>query len=321
MSKLHRISKTNCASLAAVAWLALTAMPLKAVDWNRVEGKEIILFYPGQSSWEWALTLSDHSGASRFREGKNCKECHGGEEKSMGELIVSGKKLEPDPIEGLRGWIPVTVKTVHDEERLYVRLEWPGHAQPPGRKLDPNTEAKVTVMLEDGHTVEAPRGGCWGVCHDDMIGMPSAPEGKAITKYLAASRTKITRQGGGENYKSDRELAGLLKKGVFYEYWQVRLNKESQPEAIDGYILEKRHENETPMVNVEAAYRNGKWVALFSRKLKPADPHHKDIVSGKSYFIGFAIHDAYTTHRFHHVSLEHTLVLDRGEADFVAVKQ
>jgi len=37
--------------------------------------------------------------------------------------------------------------------------------------------------------------------------------------------------------------------------------------------------------------------------------------------VGFAIHDAYAEHRFHHVSLESTLVLDKGEADFVAPRK
>lgn len=239
----------------------------------------------------------------------------------MGDLIVSGKKLEPDPIAGKRGWIPLTVKTAHDDQRLYVRLEWPDATHPVGRKLDPNVEAKATVMLEDGHTVEALRAGCWGTCHDDMIGMASAPKGKAITKYLAASRTKITRHGGDESYKSGTALDELLRQGVFYEYWHADLNKGAEPKAIDGYILEKRHENRTPAMTVEADYQGGKWVAVFSHRLKLADPHHKDIVSGKTYFIGFAVHDAYAAHRYHHVSLEHTLVLDQGKADFVAVSR
>lgn len=321
MNHLPVLLRTGYLSIGAVALLLLMTIPARAVDWDRVESKQVILFYPGQASWEWALTPADHSGATKFREGKNCRECHGGEEKAMGELIVSGKKLEPDPIAGKRGWIPLTVKTAHDDERLYVRLEWPDYTQSIGRKLDPDVEARATVMLEDGHTVEALRAGCWGVCHDDMNGMPSAPPGKKITKYLAASRTKLTRQGGGEHYKSQAALDELLKQGVFYEYWRADLNKGAEPKTIDGYILDQRHKNKTPAVAIEANHQDGKWVVVFSRKLRLADPHHKDIVPGKTYFIGFAIHDAYAEDRYHHVSLEHTLVLDQGKADFVAVSR
>ena len=43
--------------------------------------------------------------------------------------------------------------------------------------------------------------------------------------------------------------------------------------------------------------------------------------SGKTYTLGFAIHDDYTSHRFHDVSLATTMVLDSGAAEIVAVKK
>ncbi|MFC6673524.1 ethylbenzene dehydrogenase-related protein [Marinobacterium aestuariivivens] len=303
------------------ALLALTPASVWALDWTRVEARDLILFYPGQASWEWALTPSDHSGAKKFREGKNCRECHDGEEPAMGDLIASGRKLEPDPVEGKRGWIPLKVQVAREGERLYLRLEWPDGDQNVGRKLDPDAEVKVTVMLEDGHTVEALRAGCWAACHDDMIGMPSAPEAREITKYLVASRIGISRQGGGENFRSQAELDKLLNQGQFYEYWHAELNRGQEPRVSDGYILARYQPNPVPAVTVEATHKAGRWVALFSRQLEPGDPYHKDIVAGKTYFIGFAIHDAYAARRYHHVSLEHTLVLDQGEADFVATQQ
>jgi cytochrome c-type protein NapC len=303
------------------ALFCLVPASVLALDWDKVEAREVVLFYPGQASWERALAPSDHGGAKKFREGKNCRECHGGEEQAMGELIVSGEKLEPDPIEGKRGWIPLRVQTAQDGERLYLRLEWPDGDQTVGGKLDPGAEAKVTLMLEDGHTVEALRAGCWAVCHDDLVGMPSAPEGKEITKYLVASRTAITRQGGGENYRSQAELDALLAQGQFYEYWHAELNRGQEPRVSDGYILANYQPNEAPAVTVEASHETDKWVVVFSRQLELGDPRHKDIVAGKTYFIGFAIHDAYAARRYHQVSFEHTLVLGQGDADFVATRQ
>lgn len=304
-----------------VALLIATPASVWALDWDKVEARKVILFYPGQASWEWVLTQGDHPGAKSFRQGTNCRQCHEGMEKWLGDLAVSGKKLEPDPIEGKRGWIPLRVQVARDGERLYLRMEWPDDTQAVGRKQDPDAEAKVTVMLEDGHTVEALRAGCWAACHDDLIGMPSAPRDSEITKYLVASRTGISRQGGGENYRPQTELDELLKQGQFYEYWHAELNRGQAPRVSDGYILAKYQQNSAPAVTVEASHEAGKWVAIFSRKLKRGDPHHKDIVAGKTYFIGFAIHDAYAARRYHHVSLEHTMVLDQGEADFVATKQ
>ena len=86
--------KTSLKSLIAAAALmgSFGVAPAWAVDWAGVPGKDVVLFYPGQSPFEWQLTPTDHSGAPKFRDGKNCHECHDGEEKSMGTLLVSGKK-------------------------------------------------------------------------------------------------------------------------------------------------------------------------------------------------------------------------------------
>jgi hypothetical protein len=57
----------------------------------------------------------------------------------------------------------------------------------------------------------------------------------------------------------------------------------------------------------------------FSRKLI-AGGVYKDFVPGRLYTIGLAIHAGHTNHRFHYVSLERTMALDQGAADFVAVR-
>jgi cytochrome c-type protein NapC len=151
--------------------------------------------------------------------------------------------------------------------------------------------------------------------------MASAPAGKEITKYIPESRTKLTRQGGGDNIKAQADLDGLLQEGKFLEYWQGRLNKGKPAVAVDGYILEKRHKSDTPAITAEGGFEGDKWVVVLSRPLKASGPGHKDIVPGKTYTLGFAIHDDYTEHRFHHVSLSTTMVLDQGTADLVAVKK
>lgn len=298
----------------------LAGAPVHAIDWNAVPEQEVTLLYPGQGSWEWALTQDDHSGAKKFREGKNCFACHKGEEKDMGAKIVTGKKLEPAPIPGKPASLALKVKTAHDGERLYFHFQWPA-AKAGGKQMDPKYAARVTVMLDDGGVKEAARAGCWGSCHDDAIGMASAPAGKDITKYLIASRTKVTRQGGGENFKSANELQQLLKQGVFLEYWQARVNPGQPAQAADGYVLDKRHENKAPLATAQAQLDGGTWTVVVSRKLKVGGEARKDIVPGKTYSIGFALHDDHANHRFHHVSFERTLALDPGKADFVAVKK
>lgn len=305
----------------AFALGAFVAYPAVAVDWSAVPGKEVVLFYPGQSSFEWALTESDHSGGPDIREGDSCSDCHQGEQAKIGNLIVSGKKLEPNPTQGKRGSIPATVKVAQEGGSLHVRMEWPGSDDPPTPARDDEHEIKATFMIDDGTVVSAKRTGCWAACHADMIGMPYDPSGAEITKYIARSRTQVTREGGGENYKSSSELNQMLSSGMFLEIWQVRANKSGPASAVHGYILDKRHMNENSAVNASASFSGGNWAVEMSRPLNVGQPGYLPLAPGKTYTVGFAIHDAHADHRFHHVSLEYTLVLGQGSADFVATQR
>ena len=287
------------------------------INWDSVEGKQITLLYPGQGSWEWELTKSTHSGAAKFRQGKKCNECHEGEEQDIGNLIVSGEKLEPQPIERKRGFIQVNVKVAHDGENFHMRLEWTEQGINGFPAMDPDYETKVTVMFDDGTVAEAKRAGCWGTCHDDATGMASS-SGSELKKYLSKSRVKNTRTGGGTNYKTDTEIAALAAAGTFLEFWQAKLNHSQAPVAVDGHILKSRDENETPAITVTSQFQHGTWVVVFSRPLEVPGDYRKAIVPGKTYSFGIAIHEAYAAKRFHHVSFEHTFVLDRGDADLVA---
>lgn len=319
MKNLPRIP----ALLSAVAGVLLVfaALPAYAIDWSGVKGENIALFFPGQSSWEWILTPSDHDGAKKFRSGKACRACHDGEQKKMGEETVAGKNPKGEPVQGMPPVITVNVKAAHDAERLYVRLEWSEASAPAGQKQDPKVEEKATIFWDDGQVLSFDRGGCWAACHNDLVGMPRAKSGTDLTMYLTDSRTKITYSGGDENYKSADQLAKLLSDGKFLEYWRADLNRGQAAVPIDGYVLDKRHEEKSPLITAEGGYQNGKWTVVFSRKLKAGAPGHKDFVPGKTYSMGFAIHDAWTTRRFHHVSFRYTLALDQGKADIIALKQ
>jgi cytochrome c-type protein NapC len=301
---------------ALLLTLALAAPAASAVDWSAVEARDVELLYPGQASWEWTLTEKDHSGAPKFRAGKNCRECHDGEQKDMGQRIATGEKLEPAPIEGKPGGVKAKVRFAHDAERLYAQIVFtPGPAS--GTKQDADESAHVTVMIDDGTVKEFTRAGCWAACHDDAIGMASAPAGVSLTKYLGASRAKLSRQGGGENYKPDADLGALAGQGAFLEFWQAELEPGQDARAASGWILDKRHAHEPPISTATATFANGAWTVELSRPLAGGEKR-KALQPGKTYSVGFAIHDDYAEHRYHYVSLEHTLSLDAGTADFVA---
>jgi cytochrome c-type protein NapC len=289
-----------------------------AIDWSGVPAKQLVLFLPGQSSFEWLLTNGEHEGAAIFKQGKGCKDCHAGEEAKMGQTIEAGKVIESAPIAGKPGSIPVAVKVAHDADTLYFHFEFAEGTQPDA-KQDPKYATKVSVMVDDGKVPEATRAGCWAACHDDLTGMPSSG-GATRTKYLPKTRAKITRQGGGDALKPADELAKLKADGYVLEYWEAELNSGSPAAAAAYTVFDKREAVSPAPVAAEASFANGTWSVTLSRKLKAGAPF-KDIEAGKPITVGFAVHAGHTNGRFHYVSLLQTLALDSGTADFVAMKK
>jgi cytochrome c-type protein NapC len=313
------LHKTVCRIAATVSIAMLPAASALAVDWAKVPGKDLVLTYPGQTSWEWVLTKNDHEGAEKFRGGKACKECHDDEALAKdGAKVAKGGKLEPSPIAGKPGSLPVTVQAAHDGTRLYFRLSWK-ETGAIGSTQEPKYAARASVFLSDATVKEAVRAGCWGACHEDVEGMPAAGASPQ-DKYLGASRTKLGRSGGGANLKPQAELDSLLAGGTFIEFWSAALNPGQPAAATNGYILDARHEAATPTVAAEASFDSGTWTVVLSRPLAGAGPGEKSFASGNAYPLGIAIHDSHAKGRWHYVSMEQSLALD-GKGDVVANKQ
>ena len=317
------------AAIAAglVGILAGQAAHAAGINWAAVPGKEVVLFYPGQSSWEWALSPGSMSGADDFRKGKDCATCHIGEEATMGPQIVTGAprvfktgekpSIEPTPIPGKPGAIAATVKVANDGTQLFVHLDFKTGTQPNAGQ-DP-ADTKVTVMFNDGKVAEANRGGCWAACHDDQTAMPSAA-GATRTMYLPKSRAKLTRAGGGDTLAAPDALAQLKSSGYQLEYWQAILNPGAPARANTEIVFDKRTDMSPGIATAEATGSGGTWSVTIGRPLAAAAPYSA-ITAGTKYYLAFAIHAGHTAHRFHYVSYERSLVLDSGSADLVAVRQ
>jgi cytochrome c-type protein NapC len=280
-----------------------------AIDWAAVPSAEIVLFHTGTASYEWMLTEKDHSGGPKIRQGKDCLECHGGEEQKIGELIASGKKLEPTPAAVQAPWSPVTVQVAIDGDRLNLRLRWPAKGAGASR-------SEIAFLFDDGSVSAATLTGCWATCHSDLPAMGDDAGGK-LTKYLTQSRTKVTRTGGGELYQPAARLEELAGHGTFLEYWHAALEAGAPAAAGDGYVLEKRHESGAPLVQAEGGLSNGVWTLVLSRPLVVSKPFRKDFVEGKTYTFGVAVHDGEAEGRFHRVSFEHKLEIQGGRARLV----
>ena len=320
---------------------APTATGGSDIDWSSVEPVEINLFYTGQASMEWILKGSDHSGKRSFTKGDRCFDCHEDEEVDIGELIMSGEKLEPDPITGKRGSIPVNIQTAHDSDYLYMRFQWPDAEHVPvafaeGGKMDPENPVKLAVMLAtDDEKVEyADRAGCWQTCHIDASSMPLEPDAGAlggssmdfsngVTKYLKESRTAIEiegkdgkTRGGWDKLKDAGEIQAALDNGQFMDLLRY---KSGTGESEDGYILAERVMNGGQGVEFSGSLNDCTWTVEMKRKMTSDKPGDISMATDQLYDIGFAIHDDYSNRRYHHVSLGFKLGFDDEDAEINAV--
>ena len=309
------------AAFGIAALLASVSAQAAGINWASVPGKDVVLFYPGQSSWEWALTPADMSGGEDFRKGKDCATCHIGEEKDMGPQIVTGTprvfktgekpSIEPTPIAGKPGAVNATVKVANDGTDLYVHIEF-AEGNQPNAGQDAANATKVTVMFNDGKVPEANRGGCWAA-------MPSA-SGATRTMYLPKTRAKLSRQGGGDTLADAAKLADLKSGGYQLEYWQAALNPGQPAKTETQIVFDKREAAASNIVTAEATQSGGTWSVTLKRPLAAAAPFSA-ITAGNTYYLAFAIHSGHTAKRFHYVSYERSFSLNDGKTDLVAVKQ
>ena len=295
---------------ALLATAALICLPAHAVDWSAVKNSEVTLFYPGQASWEFVLIPSTHGGAKKFRGGESCRGCHDGEQADMGALLVSGEKLEPDPLASIPGHINLNVAFAVEDDNLLARFSW---QVPDGEDVgDAAQDARISLMIGDPSVKEAVRAGCWGGCHSDVRGMP---DDLGLAKYLAASRTKLGRTGGGENVKPAADLEALMAEGHFLEIWSAALTRDQPASVSDAVLLDAYQPDEGDTVSAVSSLEDGRWTVTLTR---PLNGGHKPLTSGMVVPVGFALHTHRTDGRRHLVSFEYTLAIESGEADFVA---
>ena len=287
--------KRLLAVAVGMAFAAAGAAHAAAPDWSKVPAKQITAFYPGASPMEWIMKGSEHGGARALKKGETCASCHNEEAADMGKKMVSGQKLEPTPPKGKAAAIPVSVQAANDGTNLYMRFQW---KQPPsagGAKMDAENQVKLALMLEDNKVELANLAGCWATCHEDSRTMPGAKDDKK-TKYVKD---------------------GSVASGKYYDLLQWR----SKGKPVDGHVAEARvMEGGAGLVSAEGKKDGDTWTVVVTRKLAGGGKGDIALAPGKTYNVGFAIHDDHAAGRFHHVSLGYTLGVD-AKADINAAKQ
>lgn len=280
----------------AVMGVFLAGGAFAAPDWSKAPVRKIKVFYPGQSAFEWVMNKPDHSAVPDIVDKRRpCAKCHEGDANEIGDKIVAGKPvgqsksvLEPKPITGKAGWMPVNFQAAHDGDKIYFRFEW-NPPQITGPQMDKKNEVKVTMLFDGGNTVEgAELNGCWSTCHDDLRTMKNAKDDKK-TKYI-----------------KDGDLAS----GKFYDLIQFRSGKGEKP--VDGYVTDKRYmEGGKGLVKAEGVKEGNKWVVTFERKLAGGGKGDHAITADKIYNFGFAVHESFAEARYHYVSLGYQFGLDK----------
>lgn len=320
------------------------------IDWGSVASSDLTLFYPGQASFEWVQNGKTHGGARPLTQGGDaCTTCHAKELEAIGNKIVAGgggksDELEPTPIPGKRGIIGATIQAAHDADNVYFRLQWPDapHAPAPfvdGGKMDPENAIKVAMMITGTGVEMGEQVGCWATCHADNTYMPFDPGAEAIaasgdvaaalmaettiTKYLSQSRTEIEvkgrrgkAQGGWDKLAEAAQIEQYLADGTYMDLMRVY----ADGSASNGYLLERRVENEGEIAAQAKLGDDGMWTVVFSRPLA-GGVGDVALEAGQTYTVGFAIHDDYAAARFHHVTLNTTMALDDAEAQINVVGQ
>lgn len=279
----------------AVIAIFVASDAFAAPDWSKVAPIKMTLFFPGQASLEWVMNERDHSAALDIvNRGRSCAKCHRGDANETGDKIVKGQAvgssksvLEPKPMAGKAGSIPVQFRATHDGNNIYFRVEW---VSPQGGsdKMDANNEVKLTMMFDGGGTVDgANQNGCWATCHNDLRSMKNATDDKK-TKHIKGAD---------------------LGKGVFMDLIQFRSGKGEKP--LDGYVADQRvMEGGKGLISAEGKKEGNKWIVTFERQLAGGGSGDHVIAAGKNYNFGIAIHEDYASARYHYVSLGYQFALD-----------
>jgi hypothetical protein len=252
---------------ASLGLLAALSMPAHAwsappADWSEIPTTTVKLFFPGQSSYQWLRSAGHKRADKKVIEGDSCVSCHEGEEADIGQVIVTGEKLEPHPIDGKQAVIDLDVQVAYDDENAYFRFQWktrndfPGIAHPHWRfdgqewkvigwpRLDKKVwddgqpaiyEDRLSMMVDDGSVPMFAEQGCWLSCHTAMRDMPDVAAsddvkahpllGEGLNKKDVRKYLPGSRsddQASWDQTKSADEIAEIKAAGGFVDLMQWR---------------------------------------------------------------------------------------------------
>ncbi len=269
MTILH----SGCLLLAMCASPLASAAELPRIDWSSIAPGNVVLFSPGQSSYEWVRSTIHRAAHHDVKRGESCAFCHDEEdaEKEIGIVNSKGGRLEPYPVKGKIGFIDLGVQAAFDAQNVYLRFQWKTNSPKPGPEhrylrfdgkewkpwgfsrldgqvregqMQPLVEDRISLMLDDGKVADFAKQGCWLTCHDGMRDMPpqfSSRGGTVNTGVPPIPQDAIRKYLPDSRYdpsdwksrKSTREIARLKADGKFLELMQWRARSSPDVTPVD----------------------------------------------------------------------------------------
>jgi hypothetical protein len=197
---------TSMTFLITPAWSA----DVESIDWSSVTESKPRLFYPGQSSYQWLRTEDHEKASNEVKSGEACLQCHKGEQKSLGGILVADNRLEPDPIEDKVGYKRLNFKAAHDATYLYLWFSWESDGERAGDQgnymrfdgeqwnwygnhrqhetvIDEEQPAiypdRLGIMMGDARASLYAEQGCWMTCHDALVTMPEQAYEEEVAEH------------------------------------------------------------------------------------------------------------------------------------------
>jgi len=310
-------------SLLILIFSCTSSVAAEEVDWGTIEAKTIKVFYPGQSSWQFMKGKDHGTGGPPVKTmKKSCAACHvgkTGEYDINADQIISGelkkvktkKPLEPQPLSGMPGFKDVEFQTAYDAENIYMRFQWQGSGASvadPSLAQDDKAD-RISVQIAD--KIKSFRDyGCFVTCHDDQEDMPKN-RGEDVKLYGYYTRSK------GE-IKPQEKLDGYYSKGQFIDLW-IASFEGTEVKTDDEYILQDRIDDDQNDLSATGSFEGGQYTVVITRKLSTGDAADIELLDGKAFSIGVAIHDNKNTGRKHYTSFPVSIGLSTA-ADISAQK-
>jgi cytochrome c-type protein NapC len=291
----------------ALAVFTVSDAQAQDVDWGKVQGKTIKVFYPGVASWEFVRGDDHGTGAVPIRTLKKaCADCHVGQTGDYdinADKIIAGtlkkssskEPFEPAPLAGMPGFKDVQVKAAYDAQNIYLWFQWQGSGASVADPSLAKDDKADTIAIQINNTIKSfALVGCFMTCHNDENGMPEN-HGNDVKLY-----GYYTRDDSGALKPQDALDQNLAKK-QFVDLWDVEFAGNSV-KAGDEYILQSRSEDAQKDVSATGTYANGAYTVVMSRKLVTGDKNDIDLADGTAFQMGIAIHDNKNSGRKHYVS-------------------